>query len=666
VYCTSWQVGVTSLTIKNVKESPTSDCLSFRCTPQSNSDSVLEGLYGLCKQAMKRFRTPCLLVVFLFTLVFPLLIGDQTTVSIAVNILLLTAAAAAWNIFSGYTGYLSLGSVTYFGLGAYTLALICQDWHIPGGFAPFFLVPLAGLVAGLFAIPLGWLALRTKSYTFIVITIALFFIFQLLASNLGGLTNGSSGIFFPLPDWAPGLFDLPFYYVALALLLLILSISWWIRYSKFGLGLRAIRDDEDRAFGLGINIQWYKLGAYVLSAICIGMIGSVVAYYSGQVFPQSAFDQTFDINVVVIVYLGGTGTVMGPLVGGLLIQPFQTYLTSQIGASALGVDHILLGACLLGIILVAPEGIVPTLHRWRRKSTSMVLQPGGKSVKMPAPMSQLIQMDATFRSTDSPAQVTVVPGISNAVTKVSPEPDGTVNSQEVEVLSVPNALIEFSPEPDGTVNSQEVLNVPNALIEFSPEPDGTINSQETIVPGVPIEQWSNQNIWPLPFDSGESLFSSTGTMGRVKAQRLVPISHAEASIMTTQEKVPTSYSESFRATQEKVPTPHGESFRATQEKVPTPHGESIITIQEEVPTPHGESIITIQEKVPTSHGESFRATQEKVPTPHGESFRATQEKVPTSSTASWRCPVCRKPFHLKGNICFCPRCGIFRPVSMAE
>ncbi len=456
---------------------------------------------------MKRFRILCLLVVVISSLVFPFLIGDQTTVSIAVNVLLLTAAAAAWNIFSGYTGYISLGSATYFGLGAYTLALFCQNWHIPGGFVP--------LVACLFAIPLGWLALRTKRYTLIVVTIALFFIFQLLAFNLKGLTNGSSGIFFPLPDWAPDFFNLPFYYVALALLLLILFISWWIRHSKFGLGLLAIRDDEDRAFGLGINIQRYKLGAYMLSAVYIGMIGSAVAYYSGQVSPQTAFDQTFDINVAVIVYLGGTGTVIGPLVGGLLVQPLQTYLTSQIGATAPGVDQFLLGACLLGIILVMPEGIMPTLYRWRRKSTSAVLQSGGEPVKMLVPASHVVQMVATLPS------------------------------------------------------------IPNALTEFSSEPVGSVDSQETIAPGVPIEQRSNQLVWSLPFDSDESLVPSTRSMVRVKAQRLVPISHTEST-------------------------------------------------------------------------------------------RTTQEKIPTSSTASWRCPVCRKPFHLKGNTCYCPRCGIFRPVSMSE
>src|SRR5947209_8954883 len=118
---------------------------------------------------MKRFRILCLLVVVISSLVFPFLIGDQTTVSIAVNVLLLTAAAAAWNIFSGYTGYLSLGSATYFGLGAYTLALACRVWYIPGGFTPFLLLPMAGLVVDLFALPLGCLAWRTMRYTLLVI-----------------------------------------------------------------------------------------------------------------------------------------------------------------------------------------------------------------------------------------------------------------------------------------------------------------------------------------------------------------------------------------------------------------------------------------------------------------------------------------------------------------
>ncbi len=118
--------------------------------------------------------------IILFTLIFPL-IADPSYTSIAVEILLITSAAVAWNIFSGYTGYVSLGHATYYGIGAYTLALATQNWHIPGGYSPFLLLPLAGLVAGIFSTPLGWIALRTRRYAFMVITVAIFFIFQLLA-----------------------------------------------------------------------------------------------------------------------------------------------------------------------------------------------------------------------------------------------------------------------------------------------------------------------------------------------------------------------------------------------------------------------------------------------------------------------------------------------------
>jgi branched-chain amino acid transport system permease protein len=130
------------------------------------------------KESMKyvRNRAP-LLVIILIALIFPL-IADSS--DIAIQVLLLMGASAAWNIFSGYTGYISLGQATYYGLGAYTLTLASQDWHMQGGYGLFLLLPLAGLVAGVFSLPLGWIALHTRRYTFMVITIAIFFIFQLM------------------------------------------------------------------------------------------------------------------------------------------------------------------------------------------------------------------------------------------------------------------------------------------------------------------------------------------------------------------------------------------------------------------------------------------------------------------------------------------------------
>ena len=338
---------------------------------------------------MKSFRTLApLFAIILFSLLFPLLIGDQSTDSTAVEVLLLTGAAVAWNIFSGYTGYISLGHATYYGLGAYIMALACQGWHIPGGYGPFLLLPLAGLGAGIFSIPLGWIALRTRRHTFMIITIAIFFIFQLLAYNLLDITGGSTGIFLPFPTWNYDLYTVPFYYVALALLLLVILVSWWIRNAKYGLILLAIRDDEDRVRSLGIRVGWYKLGAYMLSAAFTGMIGALAIYFAGLINPSSAFDQTLDISIITMTFFGGVGTVMGPIVGGLLLEPLQTYLNQQFGIAGSGINQILFGCFLLAVILLLPQGIVPSLHKrwsvWRAsRNKSHALPASSPAFKVP-------------------------------------------------------------------------------------------------------------------------------------------------------------------------------------------------------------------------------------------------------------------------------------------
>ena len=285
-------------------------------------------------------------------------IGGQT-----VAVTIYAMAATGWNIFSGYTGYISIGHAVYFGVGAYTMALACQYWNIPGGYLPFLLLPLVGLVAGTFAIPLGFIALRVRKYAFAVTTIALMFIFQLLAYNLRGITNGSLGLFLPPPPWSSDIIDMPFYYVTFILLLVSIGVSWRIRHSKYGLGLLAIRDDEDRALGLGVKTGPYKLVAYVVSTIFVGMAGGMFVYFIGTIFPQFTFDPIVDVNLTTIAFLGGLGTLAGPLIGAVLVVPLQQWLTLQFGGSSLNL--VLFGSFLLVILLVMPQGIVPTLQsRW--------------------------------------------------------------------------------------------------------------------------------------------------------------------------------------------------------------------------------------------------------------------------------------------------------------
>ncbi len=307
-------------------------------------------------------------VVFLAALiVLPLIFPDPAVTTVAVFTLLFATAATAWNIFSGYTGYISLGHAAFFGVGSYAMAIMCQAWNIPGGYSPFLLLPLTGLVAAIFAVPLGWISLRTRRHTFVVITIAIFFIMQLMAFNLRSITNGSAGLSLPVPiNWSGKFFNMPFYYIAMGMLILSLAISWWIRHSKYGLGLLAIRDDEDRALGLGVKTDAYKLAAYILSAFFVGMVGALHAYFIESIFPAFAFDPLFDVAVALMAFLGGLGTLAGPVLGAFILEPSQQFFTIQFSQN--GIYLIVYGILFLGIILLLPEGIIPTLQKaWNKR-----------------------------------------------------------------------------------------------------------------------------------------------------------------------------------------------------------------------------------------------------------------------------------------------------------
>ena len=308
--------------------------------------------------------------------VFPLLVTDPSTTSIAVFALVFMVSACAWNIFSGYSGYLALGHAVFFGSGGYAVALAARDWHVAGGWPVFALLPFGGIVAGLIAIPVGLVALRTRRHTFVVVTIAIFFIFQLAAFNLG-FTGGTSGITLPFAPFSAANYNQPFYYVALVILVLTILVSWAVRRSRFGLQLLAIRDDEDRALGLGVKTRQVKLAAFMLSAIPVGMVGGLYFYFVGQIFPNYAFDPLFDLSIALMAFLGGLGTITGPLLGALVLESLQQYLTQTFSSN--GTYLIAYGVLFLVVILLLPRGVVPGITEWlERRRTREVHAYGGE------------------------------------------------------------------------------------------------------------------------------------------------------------------------------------------------------------------------------------------------------------------------------------------------
>ncbi|MDQ6933879.1 MAG: branched-chain amino acid ABC transporter permease [Actinomycetota bacterium] len=300
-----------------------------------------------------------LAAVLLVGVAFPFVFSNPAVTSVAFFTLLYVGASSAWNMFSGYTGYMALGNAVFFGSGAYFFANIVVHLKLHAGAGLFVYVPLAGLFAAGVALPVGWLALRTRRHTFVVVTIAIFFIFQLLAFNLTALTNGSFGMQLPFPSWGAATYNDYFYMAALAVAILAVAMSWAVRRSSFGLQLLAIRDDEDRARGLGVRTERAKLLTFALTAFLTGMCGAIYAYYLGSIYPPFAFEAIFDLTVALMAFLGGLGTVSGPVVGALILEPLQQYLTLRFTGG--GLSLIMFGVLFLAVIRFMPEGIVPSM-----------------------------------------------------------------------------------------------------------------------------------------------------------------------------------------------------------------------------------------------------------------------------------------------------------------
>jgi len=311
---------------------------------------------------------------------FPLVETNSFWTTIAIYSLIYMACATSWNMFSGYSGYVSLGTAIFYGCGAYTMALVSLHTNMPGGAEQFLLVPLGGLVAMAVAVPLGAVALRVRRHTFVVITIAFFFVFQLAAIN-ANFTGGPAGLSLALIPWQGNQFNTPFYYVALAILVFAIVLSALVRRSRFGLQLLAIRDDEDRALGLGVKVKAVKLTGYVMSAFVVGMTGALYAMFLGQIYPQFAFDPVFDVTVALMAFLGGFGTLLGPLVGGLLLETSQQYLTSYYSNGSLYL--ILFGALFLIVVLFMPQGIVVKVKEmWMKRGLK-----DGENVSATSPLT---------------------------------------------------------------------------------------------------------------------------------------------------------------------------------------------------------------------------------------------------------------------------------------
>jgi len=266
--------------------------------------------------------------------------------------------AVGLNIITGYAGYISLGQGAFIGLGAYVVGICVSDI----GGSPWVWVPVAGVVAGVMAALLGVVAMRARGHSFVILTIAFLFLIQLLATNWNELTNGTGGITLPVPTWSVEYQYWPFYYSLFGLLAVSLALAWWIRRNKFGMGLVAIREDEDKAATVGVSTPTYKILAFAASAVFVGMAGGVYGYYIAFIDPLGMFNILLSVQIILSLLLGGRATLWGPVLGAFIIEWLNETTNQEFGGG--NARLLIFGGLLALVVLFLPQGIVPTASHW--------------------------------------------------------------------------------------------------------------------------------------------------------------------------------------------------------------------------------------------------------------------------------------------------------------
>lgn len=270
-------------------------------------------------------------------------------------ILMWVAMTSSWNILGGYTGYISLGHNVFFGVGGYVAGLLLLEF----GWSPFLTAPLAGLFAMLLGLLAGLITYRTRGPAFIISTIALLLVVTLLMDNWSYL-GGSSGLSLPLPGFELSWLKVPFYYAMLISAVLAVLLGYRVQHSKFGLALRAIASDEIKAEVAGISTRKFKVMAFALSAFFPGVVGAIWGYSLAYLRPVIFLLIAVAARMVLMVIIGGRGTVAGPVIGAALVVLLDEASITLFGASELNL--VITGALLVATLLFFPLGIVGTLR----------------------------------------------------------------------------------------------------------------------------------------------------------------------------------------------------------------------------------------------------------------------------------------------------------------
>lgn len=291
--------------------------------------------------------------------------GQVRTVA---TIFMFVALAQAWNLIGGFAGYASFGQVVFFGVGGYATAVLMT--HL--GVSFWLALPLSGLMAALYGALIGMPLLRLRGHYFAIATLGVAEGTREVVINLPELTGGGGGITLPTVGAeavTEYLGNDGFYVLFLVLAALSLLIAGLVSRSSFGYALRAIHQDEDAAAAVGINTTRAKVLTFSLSGLITGLVGATYAFQQVTIYPERLFDSEFTVLMVVMVVIGGSGTVLGPLIGAVGLQLLSEWLRQ----SYTNVHTLLLGAVIIVAVVLMPQGLVNYVREARRSGEYSLL-----------------------------------------------------------------------------------------------------------------------------------------------------------------------------------------------------------------------------------------------------------------------------------------------------
>jgi branched-chain amino acid transport system permease protein len=286
---------------------------------------------------------PVIALVAAAALIFVPWLGDDVLTQFFINALLLATLAQSWNILGGFTGYVSFGNSVFYGLGTYGTAIAMAQFNQPFGVG----LAIGAVLAVLCAAVIGAPILRLRGPYFAIATLGLNGAMAAIISNLA-IAGANNGLVLPLTRN-----DALFYELALGLLVLCTLTVFIISKSRYGMGLVAIREDEDAAASMGVQTTLYKVTALMLSAFFTAIAGGIHAYWSTFVDPASAFDTTLNVRMVIMCVFGGPGTVFGPVIGSFILSIIYEVLAAKISTAAV----LLFGLVIVLAVVFMPKGL---------------------------------------------------------------------------------------------------------------------------------------------------------------------------------------------------------------------------------------------------------------------------------------------------------------------